>query len=166
MIKKRRTYNPRLVKANISHSVQDIAELFGLHKNAVLRWIRDDGLPLVDKGKPYLVYGQNLIDFLTARQNSRRKKCQPDEFYCLPCRAPRHPVIGSITHRHLTSTKIQIQAICATCGRNLKRISNIMQLANFQKIYAQPKQRSEHLMDGDQPCSNSHISIGSQNETI
>lgn len=72
----------------MSYSVQEVAELYGLHKNAVLRWIKD-GLPIIDQRKPYLIYGADFADYLDGRQKKRKHKCGSDEFYCCKCRAPR-----------------------------------------------------------------------------
>ncbi len=135
-MKKRRTYNPRLVKATQSYYIQEIADLLGLHKNAVLRWVRDKGLSVIDNQKPYLVNGSDLIIFLNTQQKLRRCKCQPDEFYCLRCHAPRQALVGSITHSFITPTKLQIHAVCSYCQGQLKRIGNTATLAIFQQRYA------------------------------
>ena len=37
---RRRTYNTQLVKRDFSYSIQEIAEQFGLHPQAVRRWIK------------------------------------------------------------------------------------------------------------------------------
>ena len=39
--RKKRRYNIRRVKATWPYTVQEIAELLGVHKNAVLRWLHD-----------------------------------------------------------------------------------------------------------------------------
>ncbi|MCK4945496.1 MAG: helix-turn-helix domain-containing protein [Alphaproteobacteria bacterium] len=64
---KKRTYNPRRVRTGLSYTVQDIAEIYEVHKNAVLRWIKN-GLPVIDKKKPYLVYGGELAKYLRKKQ--------------------------------------------------------------------------------------------------
>lgn len=86
-MKKRRTYNTRLIRQSLTYSVQEVAELYGLHKNAVLRWVKD-GLPLLEPRKPYLIYGGELASYLKSRQTGRKRKCKPDEFFCCKCRTP------------------------------------------------------------------------------
>jgi len=37
--RKKRRYNVRRIKATWPYRVEEIADLFGIHKNAVLRWL-------------------------------------------------------------------------------------------------------------------------------
>ncbi len=91
--RRRRTYNVRLIKATWPYSVQEIAALFSLHKNAVLRWVKE-GLQVNGDRRPYLIRGNELTRFLTARQKGRKRKCSTKEFHCFKCRAPRAAYLG------------------------------------------------------------------------
>jgi hypothetical protein len=86
--RRKRRYNIRLIKATWPYSVQEIAELFGIHKNAVLRWLTA-GLRANRDQRPFLIRGDELTRFLAIRQAEKRRKCAFTEFYCLKCRAPR-----------------------------------------------------------------------------
>jgi hypothetical protein len=67
VVRRKRRYNVRRIKATWPYSVQEIATLFGIHKNAVLRWLKE-GLQ-ADRGqRPFLIRGDELTRFLTARQ--------------------------------------------------------------------------------------------------
>ena len=57
---RRRHPNHRLVKIHRTYTVEDIAGLFGTHKNTVRQWIRA-GLPTIDDGRPMLILGPQLI---------------------------------------------------------------------------------------------------------
>src|SRR5262245_36614671 len=84
-VRHKRTYNARRVKATWPYTVQEIAELFGIHKNAVLRWLQK-GLEANKDQRPFLIRGEELIRFLNARQSRKRCKCAITEFYCFKCR--------------------------------------------------------------------------------
>lgn len=88
---RKRTYNPRRARAGQSYTVQDVAEIYGLHKNAVLRWIKE-GLPVIDRQKPYLIHGGELAEYLRRKQSGRKQPCKPDEFFCFKCRALSRPL--------------------------------------------------------------------------
>ena len=53
----RRHANPRLVKLHRNYTVEEIARLFGLHKNTVRNWLKE-GLALIDGQRPMLILGR------------------------------------------------------------------------------------------------------------
>ena len=54
--RRKHRYNLRLIKATWPYTVQEIAELFGVHKNAVLGWLKA-GLKSDRSQRPFLVRG-------------------------------------------------------------------------------------------------------------
>ncbi len=94
--KRKRTYNIRRIKATWPYSVQEIAELFGIHKNAVLRWLQD-GLQANRDQRPFLIRGAELARFLTARQTSKRRKCSTTEFTASSAVTRAKPICASLT---------------------------------------------------------------------
>src|SRR5271165_6576292 len=87
LLRKRRP-NYRLVKIHRNYTVEEIARLFGAHKNTVRHWIKS-GLKTLDRRRPLLVHGSDLSVFLRDRKQKKKRPCQPGEFYCLRCRAPK-----------------------------------------------------------------------------
>lgn len=107
--------NPRLAKIHRTYSVEEVARLLGVHKNTVRAWLQD-GLASIDRRRPTLILGQELVRFLSVRRQKARQKCQPGEIYCVKCRVPRAPA-GNITdYLPLTSTTGNLQGLCSTCG--------------------------------------------------
>ena len=51
--------NHRLVKIHRSYTVEEIASLFGIHKNTVRGWVKA-GLPTCDNKRPMLILGHDL----------------------------------------------------------------------------------------------------------
>ena len=85
-----RALNPNQAKLHRSYTVEEVADLFDVHKNTVRHWIKD-GLPLCDERRPTLILGADLRDYLQARRQARKRKCRPCEMYCLRCRSPQIP---------------------------------------------------------------------------
>jgi hypothetical protein len=87
----KRLYPHKRIKYWYAYSIDDICALyaeFGLHAQTVRKWIKD-GLKTTDKGKPSLIYGYFLIEFLK-KQNSKNKcKTAFDEMFCLACQDAR-----------------------------------------------------------------------------
>lgn len=114
------TYNVRLVRRELSYTIQEIAELFSLHPNAVRRWLKA-GLRTIDRHRPQLVHGSDLIDFLHARQRARKRRCAPDEMYCCRCRAPRRTRAGLVIVDRLNATQLMLRGECELCGTRMNR---------------------------------------------
>lgn len=147
---KKRTYNTRLIRLGLSYSVQEIAELFGLHKNAVLRWIRD-GLPTTDQRKPYLIHGAELAAYLKRRQGGRKHKCRPDEFFCCKCRVPRRAWENLADMEIRNETKLALSAVCATCGTSMHRMGSVKKMPEYQKIFSIQTIKDQRITDCPSP---------------
>ena len=83
-------YNPRLAKLNRPYTIEQVSELFGVHKRTVFNWIKD-GLPVCVPTRPKLILGRELKEFLSSRQRSKMKPCLPGQIYCVCCKVPQFP---------------------------------------------------------------------------
>ena len=73
---KKRTYNTRLIKRDLSYTIQEVAELYGLHPQAVRRWI-NIGLRTIDGLKPFLIHGSDLINYISLNPSRTTRDCLP-----------------------------------------------------------------------------------------
>ena len=64
--------NPRLAKIHRTYTVEEIAGLYGIHRNTVRDWIKR-GLPTCDTRRPQLVLGRDLVAFIQARRSSLQR---------------------------------------------------------------------------------------------
>jgi len=127
---RKKTFNPRLIRARRSYSFAQIAdEVYGIHPRTVQRW-RQEGLPVLDEtSRPFLVMGAALQNFLRERQKRRKHPLKPGEFFCSTCRCARRSVPGAllteITDKRLGRQHRQalIRGVCEVCGRRLLRFS-------------------------------------------
>ncbi len=91
---RRRLLNPRRVKTHRSYTVEEAAELLGVHKGTVRNWLKLGDLPTIDDRRPALILGRTLAQFLDRRRAAAKNPCQPGEIYCVRCRVPRAPAGG------------------------------------------------------------------------
>ena len=128
---RKRTYNVGQIKATWPYTVQEIAVLFGIHKNAVLRWIKE-GLQVNKDQRPFLIRGEELTRFLKARQMGKRCKCKATEFYCFKCRAPREAYLGIADIAIESPARLRLKSLSATCSTPINKVQSIRDLAKIQ----------------------------------
>jgi hypothetical protein len=143
--RKKRTYNPRLVKRDFSYTIEEIAELFGLHENSVRLWLKE-GLPTIDAGRPTLIHGSDLIAFIRKRQTTRKHPCAPDEFYCCRCRKPRRAWESLVDLEIRPGSKVLLKAVCEVCGGGLNKAGAQAKLAEYRRVFDVQTAQRERLM--------------------
>jgi hypothetical protein len=133
-IRRKRSYNVRLVKRDLCYAPQEIAELFGIHVQAVRRWIKG-GLQTIDERKPFLVHGSDLIQFLTERQSSRKRRCRPDQLFCCHCRLPKRPRDGAVSVQMFNETQLNLAGRCEECRSPMNRVGSVGRLDEYRRIF-------------------------------
>src|SRR3712207_3502959 len=85
----RRHPGPRRVKLHRSYPIDEAARCTGTHRKTVRAWIKG-GLHAIE-GRPTLILGRDLREFLDVRRRQAKQPLGPGEIYCLKCRAPKRP---------------------------------------------------------------------------
>jgi hypothetical protein len=124
---KRRRIAPRLAKLHRNYSVDDIARLFGTHKNTVRTWL-SAGLRPIDDRRPALILGSELRRFLTEQRAKRKRPTPAGQIFCLRCREPRRPAGDMADYIPRTATLGDLQGICPVCDAMLFRSVNLGKL--------------------------------------
>ena len=150
----RKRHNPRLVKVRLTYSVDEVCELFGVHPNTVLSWINNEGLKRLDDAYPYLVYGQDLADFITARQEKGRIQLAADEFNCFKCGCARKAWEGVIDVRIYTPKVGNLSGLCAVCGTGINKMFGVSKLPELQKIFKIQQVHNQRLIQSAESSGN------------
>ena len=148
-----RHYNVRRIKGTWPYTTQEIAVLFGVHKNAVLRWLRE-GLHADRSQRPFLIRGDELARFLSERQKRKRRRCSPEEFFCFRCRAPREGYLGIVDIAIESPTRLRIKALCAVCDTPVNKVQSVLDLPKIKKRFHVQQLAGEHLMECAAPSLN------------
>jgi excisionase family DNA binding protein len=144
--KRKRTYNVRLIKATWPYTVQEIAALLKVHKNAVLRWLKQ-GLQANRDKRPFLIRGDELIRFLTARKQSKKRKCKLTEFFCFKCRSQREAHLGIADVEIESPNRFRVKAHCAVCGAPMNKMQGIKTLLKIQTVFHVQQLAGQHLIE-------------------
>lgn len=154
---RKRHPNPRLAKIHRNYTVDEIAHLFGIHKNTVRDWVKR-GLPTSDGRRPMLILGRELVAFLSARRTKNKRTCQPGEIYCVRCRAPRAPAGDMVDYMPVTATLGNLVAICSACETMMYRRVSLAKLAQVRgDLDITMPQALEHIGESAQPTVNSDL---------
>ena len=156
MAKRKRAYNVRLIKATWPYTVQEIAALLKVHKNAVLRWL-NQGLQANRDKRPFLIRGDELIRFLTVRKQSKKRECKVTEFFCFKCRAPREAYLGIADVVIESPTRFRVKALCAVCSTAVNKMQGIEKLQKVQTVFHVQQLAGQHLMECVNPSVNSDL---------
>lgn len=152
--------NYRRVKIRRSYTVEEIACLFGIHKNTVRIWVKA-GLPTSDGKRPMLIRGSELSAYLLARKAKSKRPCRLEEIYCVRCRVPRIPAGGMVDYKPESETNGRLEAICPVCDCIINRW---ISLAQWEQICGETgftiTGASEQVNDRTQPAVNGDFSEG------
>lgn len=89
-------YNLHLIKSRRSYNITEMASLLGVDRKTCQRWIKTEGLRVIEKGVvPLLTMGVDLQSFLKIKLEKRRFSLEKGEFFCLKCHKPVKARAGS-----------------------------------------------------------------------
>jgi hypothetical protein len=142
-----RNYNHRLVKIHRTYAVDEMADLFGIHRNTVRQWLLQ-GLETIDRRRPLLVSGKVLVNFLKERRAKAKRPCRPGEIYCLRCHSAKVPFGNRVSYVAMTHDRGNLVGVCPDCGARLYRRCSLSKLvASTGCLRVTLPQASEHISE-------------------
>lgn len=154
--KYKKTFNPNLIRADLSYSVNDLAIALKIHKGTVLTWHKE-GLPVIDKSKPYLFHGKDLRGFIKARQNKRKHKCAENELFCFKCHQVRLSKNNTVNIRIKDEKHLNISGICAVCGCPLNKAGSLNAIEKIKQVFTVKQIQEKALLGAENTSSSTHL---------
>lgn len=149
--------NPRIAKIHRSYTVEEVAKLYGVHKNTVRAWIKQ-GLSVCDDKRPTIVLGRALATFLQARRIKNKRTCQAGEIYCVRCREPKKPAADMADYQPLTERIGNLMALCPDCNSIMNRRVSLIKLERVRgQIDITFPQALRHISESNQLTVNSDL---------
>tara|TARA_R110002072_G_C7966658_1_gene534362 strand:- start:2560 stop:3036 length:477 start_codon:yes stop_codon:yes gene_type:complete len=124
--------NPNLAKIHRNYTVEDVSELFGVHKGTVRIWIKS-GLPVCDEQRPMLILGYELRDYLQSKRQVRKRKCRLFEIYCLRCRVPKRPAGNMVDFEPQSEVSGRLIGLCPDCDGLINRYTSLAGLGQIRE---------------------------------
>ncbi len=152
--------NPRRAKIHRSYTVDEVARLYGLHRNTVRQWIKR-GLPTNDDQRPVLILGSHLAAYLTAKRVANKRPCKFGELYCVRCRIPQAAALGMADYVALTPTGGNLVGICPRCDALMHRRVSLANLATVcGALDVTHTKAQEHISERVKPSVNRDFKAG------
>jgi len=123
-----KNFNPNLAKIHRSYTVEEVADLYGVHKNTVRAWIKKHGLITNDENRPTLILGRHLRLFLQNRRTQNKRKCLLHEVYCLKCRKPQVPAENMADYLPISNTTGRLISLCPKCETLVNKYISLSQI--------------------------------------
>jgi hypothetical protein len=148
-------YNPNKAKINRSYTFEELAEVYGVHKNTIAQWVKK-GLPCLKEMRPFLILGADVRDYLQAQRVDKKQKCKPNELFCMRCKTPTTPAENFVEYLPTSPTKGRLVGFCSHCECLINKFVSFKSFADQSGIFdlTMPKEL-EHINDSDNPLLNS-----------
>ncbi|MGH1471636.1 MAG: helix-turn-helix domain-containing protein [Cellvibrionaceae bacterium] len=148
-------HNHNLIKIHRNYTYEELAEVFGIHKNTVATWVKN-GLCCLQERRPYLILGGDAKAFLQKQRVSKKQTCKANEFYCLRCREPVKPVENFVSYIPISCTKGRLTGLCEHCESMVNKFVSYANVEKYSLIFSLEKPIGlEHINDTDKPPLNS-----------
>ena len=123
-----KNHNPNHAKINRSYTVEEVANLYSVHKNTVRSWINKKNLRTNDDLRPVLILGRDLREFLQVNRTKNKRKCLPHEVYCLRCRKPQIPSENMADYVPISNTTGRLISLCPECESLVNKYISLSQI--------------------------------------
>ncbi len=145
MKKYKKNFNISLIKKNYSYSSEEICKVLKIHINTITKW-QKDGLQKIDDKRPYLFWGNSIINFLKERMKKRRFKCNFHEFFCFKCYRQVNAFERKVAITRYDHLRLNLSANCQICNSKINKAFSIKDINKIEKLFITQPQEKLHLI--------------------
>ena len=157
----RKKFNTRIIRKKQTYSTEEVALLLKVHQNTVHVWYKA-GLRKIDLHKPHLVFGQDLIEFLNARNKDKKHPCELNELFCCKCQKPKKTQDNKV-YIKVTKARTNIMGWCEECGTKINKAISPHKIDFFKKIFTAQVVHEENLIGCTNTCAITKKNKGGKN---
>ena len=121
------------IKKNLTYSILEAAEELDVSVATIRNWVKQ-GLPIQKDQRPYLIFGNDLRDFITQRRKAKTFTLQDGELSCFTCKLGREPLDGAVVYVSQTAKTGRLSGVCSVCGGKCARIISNAKVDVFSQI--------------------------------
>ncbi|MEE9376349.1 MAG: helix-turn-helix domain-containing protein [Rhizobiaceae bacterium] len=121
------------IKKNLTYSIIEATEELDVSVATIRNWIKQ-GLPILKDQRPYLIYGNDLRDFIVAKGKARKFKLLDNELSCFTCKTGQPPLNAVVIYTPQTAKTGRLNGVCGVCGGKCARIISNAKIDVFSKI--------------------------------
>lgn len=133
-------YNPNLVKINRNYTFEELAAVFGIHKNTVSAWVKN-GLPCLKEKRPFLILGADARLYLKTQREGKKRKGKFDEMFCFKCKLSTKLAENLVEYLPISPSKGRLTGFCARCEGVVNKYASYSSLEGYSQIYDLVKPR-------------------------
>ncbi|WGW03650.1 helix-turn-helix domain-containing protein [Tropicibacter oceani] len=125
--------DPRRLRAVLTYDVPELARALGVTQGTVRAMIRR-GLPTLNSQRPTLILGSAAKAYIEVANVQARSPLEPDQLFCLTCKAPRHPW-GGMVDLVRTRRAPRIEGLCEVCEGKCSRVVSAAKIPEIARIF-------------------------------
>ncbi len=153
-------HNPNRSKIHRNYTVEEVAELYSVHKNTVRNWIKNK-LPVCDDQRPALILGSELREYLQLQRKAKKQKCRPYEMYCMRCKSPQRPAENMVDYKPFNNASGRLIGICSGCESMINKFASFVSMSKFSEVFDITFPPDEkHINKRINPLLNSDLNTG------
>ncbi len=150
----RRNHNAKIIKQKQTYSTEEICNLLKIHAQTVGTWYKSS-LKRIDNKQPYLVFGQDLIDFIKVKNNKRKRKSEANEMFCFKCQKPRKSK-DNIACIKIYDCKVNLIGNCEICNTKINKVISPQKIDEYKKIFRIQVIHDKNLLECGNTCTNTN----------
>ena len=127
-------YNIHKIQTRRSYNITEMAFLLGTDRKTCSRWIKNEGLRVIEESVSPLVIGADLKDFIIKRKAKKKTHLEENEFFCFKC----HKAVKAKTESEKiiktgkrigkeNREQLQKTGICEICGTEIYKYLGVCQ---------------------------------------
>lgn len=147
--------NGRGIKRHRIYTVWEITDALGVHRQTVIRWIKDKGLSADRTKRPWLIRGDDLKSFMEVKRARNRHRLVLHHLYCLGCKQPQEPAGRMADYSQQTATTGMMTALCPTCDALMHKVIRRADLETIRaKLEVTVQQANPRIVSCEDPLLN------------